>query len=72
MNPKEFCAMNRYEQIDWLSHWYGLEVGDGFESDLILANIEVEGDPNAEFDYSDCDPEMLQEAEEWREYQERI
>jgi hypothetical protein len=65
MNPEELCAMNRYQQLDWLSDWYGLEVGDGFESDLILANMEVEGDPDAEYDYSNCDPEMWLECEDW-------
>jgi hypothetical protein len=41
MNPEEFCAMNRYQQLQELSHLFGLEVGDDFERDLILANMTV-------------------------------
>jgi hypothetical protein len=65
MNPEEFCTMNPYQQLDALSHLYGLEVGDDFERNLILANMEVEGDPDAEYDYSNRDPETGLEYEDW-------
>jgi hypothetical protein len=57
MNPEEFSAMNCYEQLQELSYLYLEGVGDNFESDFLLANMRIEGDPDAQHDYSNRDSE---------------
>ena len=53
MNPEEFSEVNPFEQVLGLSYLCLQGVGDEHDSDMVIWNIPVEGDPEA--NPYDCD-----------------
>jgi hypothetical protein len=45
MNPEEFSRMNQFEQVLELSFLAPQGVGDEHDSDMVMWNLPIEGDP---------------------------